>query len=126
MGLWCSTTHSVLTVPTEELRRGVLVEFTFGSHGLSLYVDGELVDKASAPSGTSSLPQISKPLMFGVPHRDFTGELSVAFTIYEFIVWPRYRDDIFKGELFLLFYSSTVRSLTVSFDFSATLPQLDL
>ena len=100
--------HSVPTVPTEELRRGVLVEFTFGSPGLILYVDGELAGAASVPSGTSSLPMISKPLMFGIPHRDFTGEISLSFTIYEFIVWPQYRDDIFKGELCLLCYIATV------------------
>lgn len=110
----------MFSVPTDQLREGVLVEFSLGGSGLSLYVDGELVQQAFAPNSTNPLTSNSKPLVFGWPHRDYTGDVEVDLTVYELSIWHQLRDDIVKGEFRLLSCTriSTVRLLEVGYVFS--------
>ena len=107
----------MFSVPTDQLREGVLVEFSLGGSGLSLYVDGELVQQAFAPNSTNPLTSNSKPLVFGWPHRDYTGDVEVDLTVYELSIWHQLRDEIAHGEFCLLSCTcfSTLRSFTVSY-----------
>ncbi|XP_070211137.1 uncharacterized protein [Littorina saxatilis] len=82
----------------EWLRAGVLVEFSFSSSALVLYVNEKEVARSVSASSTRSLPNLFRPLVFGRPNQDYSGDLQCGLTVYELSMWPKSRDEIVKVE----------------------------
>ena len=101
-----NSTSVMISVASDQLTAGVLLEFSFDTTQLLLYVNGEMKVKVTAASTTNTLVSTAKPLVFGKPHVDHTGALQVGFTIHELSIWSSTREEIIKGEsiFFLKFF----------------------